>query len=86
MVLGIFPGIIDQIAVVTGIDYAPTLLLVLAVAILLIQNLYLFTFFSQNEIRLKELSQQIAVLNKLIEQIEDDAVTEPKEAKNPSLE
>ena len=76
--LGLFPGIIDFLASLTGISYAPTLLLVIAVAILLIQNLYLTISSSQNEIRLKELSQQTAVLNKLIEEMKDDICSEPK--------
>ena len=69
VILGLFPIIIDKIAWVTGISYAPALLFVIAVGVLLIQNLYLFIFASQNEIRIKELLQQVAVLNKLVEEL-----------------
>jgi len=67
--LGLFPVIIDKIAWLTGISYPPALLFVIAVGVLLIQNLYLFIFASQNEVRIKELLQQVAVLNKLVEEL-----------------
>ena len=70
VILGIFPGIIDKIAKITGVAYAPALLFVLAVGVLLIQNLYLFIFASQNEVRIKELMQQVAVLNKLVDELQ----------------
>ena len=69
VILGLFPIIIDKIAWVTGISYPPALLFVIAVGVLLIQNLYLFIFASQNEVRIKELLQQVAVLNKLVEEL-----------------
>ncbi len=67
VILGLFPVIIDKIAWITGISYPPALLFAIAAGVLLIQNLYLFIFASQNEIRIKELIQQVAVLNKLVE-------------------
>ena len=68
-VLGIFPVILDKIAKFTGVAYAPALLFVIAVGVLLIQSLYLFIFASQNEVRIKELLQDVAVLNKLVEEL-----------------
>ena len=72
VVLGIFPVILDKIAVFTGISYAPALLFVIAVGVLLIQNLYLFIFASQNEVRIKELLQEVAVLNKLVAELREE--------------
>lgn len=69
VILGLFPVIIDKIAWVTGISYPPALLFAIGVGVLLIQNLYLFIFASQNEIRIKELLQQAAVLNKLVDDL-----------------
>ncbi len=66
VVLGAFPVILDKIAKFTGVSYAPALLFSIAVGVLLIQNLYLFIFASQNEVRIKELLQEVAVLNKLV--------------------
>lgn len=71
IVLGMFPSIIDQIATITGVTYPPALLFVLAVAVLLIQVLYLFIFSSQNEIKIKSLMQQVAVLNRLVEELKE---------------
>ncbi|MCF8084927.1 MAG: DUF2304 domain-containing protein [Deltaproteobacteria bacterium] len=87
VILGIFPGIIDKIAKITGVAYAPALLFVLAVGVLLIQNLYLFIFASQNEVRIKELMQQVAVLNKLVDELQHRNDPENKtegEAQAPS--
>ena len=69
VVLGVFPVILDKIAKFTGVSYAPALLFVIAVGVLLIQNLYLFIFASQNEVRIKELLQEVAVLNKLVAEL-----------------
>jgi len=69
VLLSIFPGIIDKIAQLTGVTYPPALLFAIAVGVLLIQNLYLFIFASQNEVRIKDLMQQVAVLNKLMEEL-----------------
>lgn len=77
VILGLFPIIIDKIAWVTGISYAPALLFVIAVGVLLIQNLYLFIFASQNEVRIKELLQQVAVLNKLVEELGNTDTPKP---------
>jgi hypothetical protein len=73
---------LDRISGILGIEYAPTLLFVLAVGILLILNLYLFIFASQNEIRIKELIQQVAVLNSLIEQPSDESDSNSQTSKN----
>ena len=69
VVLGVFPVILDKIAKFTGVSYSPALLFVIAVGVLLIQNLYLFIFASQNEVRIKELIQEVAVLNKLVAEL-----------------
>jgi len=69
VILGLFPVIIDRIAWLTGITYPPALLFAIALGVLLIQNLYLFIFASQNEVRTKELLQQVAVLNKLVDDL-----------------
>lgn len=74
VLLGIFPVILDKIAKFSGVSYAPALLFVIAVALLLIQNLYLFIYASQNEIRIKELLQEVAVLNKLVAELGEETI------------
>jgi hypothetical protein len=78
VVLGAFPVILDKIAKFTGVSYAPALLFVIAVGVLLIQNLYLFIFASQNEVRIKELLQEVAVLNKLVTELQEEAAFHTK--------
>ncbi|MBW2708652.1 MAG: DUF2304 domain-containing protein [Deltaproteobacteria bacterium] len=84
VVLGVFPVILDKIAKFTGVSYAPALLFVTAVGVLLIQNLYLFIFASQNEVRIKELLQEVAVLNKLTADLREEITlhAESTEEKN----
>ncbi len=86
VVLGVFPLILDKIAKVTGVTYAPALLFVIAVGVLLIQNLYLFIFASQNEVRIKELLQEVAVLNKLVKELREDRTGSPKPAYEKNVE
>ena len=74
VLLGVFPVILDKIAKFTGVSYAPALLFVIAVAVLLIQNLYLFIYASQNEVRIKELLQEVAVLNKLVAELREKSI------------
>ena len=78
VVLGVFPVILDKIAKLTGVSYAPALLFVIAVGVLLIQNLYLFIFASQNEVRIKELLQDVAVLNKLVAELREETTFHAK--------
>ncbi len=78
VVLGVFPVILDKIAKFTGVSYAPALLFVIAVGVLLIQNLYLFIFASQNEVRIKELLQEVAVLNKLVAELREEITLRSK--------
>lgn len=85
VVLGLFPVIIDRIARITGIAYPPALLFAIAVGVLLIQNLYLFIFSSQNEVRIKELLQQVAVLNKLVDDLRaGNSTTVPDDTDRPT--
>ena len=77
-ILGLFPFLLDAAARLTGITYAPTLLFVIAVGILLIQNLHLTIAVSKNEIRLKELSQRLAVLQKMFEESDNETAPTDK--------
>jgi len=85
VVLGVFPVILDKIAKFTGVSYAPALLFVIAVGVLLIQNLYLFIFASQNEVRIKELLQEVAVLNKLVAELRAESTGEKRFGKHVGL-
>ncbi|MBR0566012.1 DUF2304 domain-containing protein [Azoarcus sp. L1K30] len=54
--LGVWPGLIDRLALTVGISYAPTLLLLAAVIVLLIKSL-------QSDIELARLERQLRRLN-----------------------
>ncbi|EFK11461.1 conserved hypothetical protein [delta proteobacterium NaphS2] len=84
VLLGFFPVILDKIAKFTGVSYAPALLFAIAVAVLLIQNLYLFIYASQNDVRIRKLLQEVAVLNKLVAELGEETVgTSKSNAEKP---
>lgn len=84
VVLGAFPVILDKVAELTGVSYAPALLFAIAVGVLLIQNLYLFIFASQNEVRIKGLLQEVAVLNKLVAELREETTFHAKSTQEKS--
>ena len=86
VLLGLFPPILDKIARLTGVNYPPALLFAIAVGVLLIQNLYLFIFASQNEIRIKALLQDIAVLSRLVEELRQSTTKNPQNVQKDPTE
>jgi hypothetical protein len=60
--LGIFPQIIDNIALSLNISYPPTLLLTLGLGLVLIKVLSIDIHQSQQEQRIRRLVQRIALL------------------------
>lgn len=85
VLLGAFPAILDKIAKMTGVTYPPALLFAIAVGVLLIQNLYLFIFASQNEVRIKALLQDVAVLSRLVEELRQTSGQNLKDLREASL-
>jgi hypothetical protein len=59
--LGIWPRILDGIASLVGIAYAPTLLLLLAVMVLLVKSLHNDILVSRLEGQLRRLNQRLAL-------------------------
>lgn len=70
LIVAVFPEILDRVAVLLGVHYSPTLLFVVAIGVLLVQNLHLSITASHNEARIKELLQQVTVLTKLVEELQ----------------
>lgn len=68
VVIALFPQILNSAARIFGVHYAPNLLLILGLAVLLIQNLYIYMYSSRHEAMIKELSQKIALLSRLLEE------------------
>lgn len=59
--LGIWPRILDGFASLVGIGYAPTLLLLLAVMVLLVKSLHNDILVSRLEGQLRRLNQRLAL-------------------------
>jgi hypothetical protein len=61
-VLGLFPGIIDSLARLTGVSYPPILGITVAVALLVIKILLMDLERSRIEMRNQRLIQRVAIL------------------------
>lgn len=67
--LGIFPQIIDWVALRLGIGYPPILALVLGIGFLVLKIILMDIERSRNEIKLQRLAQRLAILEgELLEQ------------------
>jgi hypothetical protein len=78
VVTALFPQIINSAARIFGVHYAPNLLLILGLAVLLIQNLYIYMYSSRHEAMIRELSQQVALLSRLLEEARGKVSNEEK--------
>ena len=61
-VLGAWPGLIDRLAYIAGISYPPTLLLLLASALLLVKALHSDMVNTRIERDVRRLNQRLALL------------------------
>jgi hypothetical protein len=62
MIIGIFPTIIDWLAIRLGVNYPPTLLFVLGLAMILIKVINIDIHQSQLERNMRRLAQRLAIL------------------------
>jgi hypothetical protein len=70
-VLGLFPGIIDSLARLTGVSYPPILGITVAVALLVIKILLMDLERSRIEMRNQRLIQRVAILEADIRDCQD---------------
>ena len=80
LISGTFPQLVDRIASYLGISYPPILPICVGSGIILVQQLHLFIVTSRNEARLKQLTQEVALISKLLE--ERNETEEKREAKS----
>lgn len=67
IVVAAFPGVLDELADLTGVDYAPTLFLLLAVGLLALLIGHLTWEVSRLEMRLRSLAEDNALLRASID-------------------
>lgn len=72
---GVWPGLIDKLAVLVGISYPPALLLLLACIVLLVKALHADMLNTRIERDVRQLNQRLALLQADIEA--QRAVAEP---------
>jgi hypothetical protein len=82
-VLGVWPGTIDTIARLTGVNYPPSLLLLFAVIVLLIKTLHTDILNTRIERQVKRLNQRLAIVE-LESQQDGPCKTTIEEPSNPS--
>lgn len=61
-ILGVWPGLIDRLAVIVGISYPPALLLLVAVVIVLVKTLHTDIINTRVERDVRRLNQRLAIL------------------------
>ena len=66
LIFSIFPKILDGLAEILGIDYPPSLLFLIFIIFLLLLNFRYSKIFSVQQIKINELSQQIAIIKEKI--------------------
>lgn len=71
-ILSIFPTLADAVSSILGINYPPTLVLIVAIAMLVIKLLLMDIDRSHNEVQLHRLIQRLAILELRIAQIEQN--------------
>jgi len=62
MLLGIFPTIIDKLAIFFGVSYPPTLLFILGMGMILIKVINIDLHQSDLERKIRSLAQRMAIL------------------------
>lgn len=70
-ILSAFPGLIDFAAGILGIDYPPTLLFLLSILLIFYMVLSHYIQLSSLNMQLKEITQQVAIINFRLKKIEE---------------
>lgn len=83
-VLGLFPGIIDSLARLTGVSYPPILGITVAVALLVIKILLMDLERSKIEMRNQRLIQRMAILEADIRDCQNQQQASETEDSNPA--
>jgi|WetSurMetagenome_2_1015567.scaffolds.fasta_scaffold11028_7 hypothetical protein len=81
LISGTFPHLVDRVAFYLDIHYPPILAICIGLVIILVQQLHLFILITRNETRIKQLTQEMALLNKLLEELIE---AQEKAEKQPS--
>jgi hypothetical protein len=81
MVVSVFPGLLDELADLVGVSYAPTLFLLIALGFLGLLVAHLTWEVSRLEMRLRTLAEDHALLRELIDEqgLTDRRPTPPAE-------
>lgn len=72
LALGLFPGISDKIAAYFNIGYPPALIFAMAIVLLVIKMLFMDIDRSDQELRIRRLTQRIALLQERLERVESE--------------
>lgn len=70
-ILGVFPDISDILAGYLGIAYPPSLVFIFAIVLLVVKNLLMDIERSKLEVKLRRLSQRMAILEDRLQRAEE---------------
>ena len=82
VIQGLFPGILDRLCILIGIDYPPILVVVVAIMFMLGMTFYLSTELSVSQSKVRELAIHISLLNNEMTEIKKFVKTISQEANN----
>lgn len=68
---GTFPHLIDWVALYLHVHYPPILPICIGILVILIQQLQLFIISSRSEAKIKRLTQELAIVRKMLEEKND---------------
>ena len=69
LVLGVFPPVIDWLARITGISYAPVLPIIVGIGMILIRMLKMDVDRSRRERQIRRLTQKLAILEEELHEL-----------------
>jgi hypothetical protein len=71
VVLGLFPGVVDALALRLGVNYPPILVVILALGLILIKALTMDLERSRQERKIRRLTQHLAMLEVRLSSADD---------------
>lgn len=84
VLLGLFPRLIDELAVLVGVSYPPILAIVLGVGLILVKMLTMDLEHSRQERKIRRLAQRLAMLEQQAPLTDTDADTDSGTKKDES--
>ena len=80
LVLGLFPRLSDMVAEYFGVAYPPALVFAAAIVLLVVKTLLMDLHRSEQELRIRRLTQRVGLLQEELERVKDGRAGNEKDA------